>query len=225
MQSAIDSFLRHLRIEKNVAPLTLKSYAEDFESLAAYFQDRLGQVPDLTEITVGILRGYVSYLHECQYAKTTIARRLASLRTFFKYLLPRKPRAEQSGQGAPHAANRAKAAAFFDDRPGGPVAGNAAGQQADGPPRPGHSRDDLLGRPASRRSGRRQHRRLGPRRQRASRPRQGPQRAGRPAGQLRRPRSQPLDAGPQTTSTAIPHRCSSTSSANGSPPAAWAACC
>lgn len=85
MQSAIDSFLRHLRIEKNVAPLTLKSYAEDFESLAAYFQDRLGQVPDLTEITVGILRGYVSYLHECQYAKTTIARRLASLRTFFKY--------------------------------------------------------------------------------------------------------------------------------------------
>jgi len=85
MQRAIESFLRHLRIEKNVAPLTLKSYAEDFESLLAYFGERLGSVPDPGEISVGILRGYVSYLHECQYAKTTIARRLASLRTFFRF--------------------------------------------------------------------------------------------------------------------------------------------
>ena len=31
------------------------------------------------------LRGYVSYLNECDYARTTIARRLASLRSFFRY--------------------------------------------------------------------------------------------------------------------------------------------
>ena len=111
MQSAIDSFLRHLRIEKNVAPLTLKSYAEDFESLLAYCQERLGQVPDAAEVTVGILRGYVSYLHECQYAKTTIARRLASLRTFFRFccrekLAPNNPakalRTPRTGRKLPH---------------------------------------------------------------------------------------------------------------------------
>ena len=77
MQRAIDSFLRHLRIEKNVAPLTLKSYAEDLESFTVFLQERVGQVPDASEVTVGILRAYVSYLHECQYAKTTIARRRA----------------------------------------------------------------------------------------------------------------------------------------------------
>src|SRR3984885_4133033 len=85
MQSAIESFLRYLRIERNVAALTLKSYAEDLESFTAFLQERLGQVPDASEVTIGILRAYVSYLHECQYAKTTIARRLACLRSFFRY--------------------------------------------------------------------------------------------------------------------------------------------
>ena len=112
MHRAIESFLRHLRIEKNVAPLTLKSYAEDFESLLAYFQDRLKQVPDPAEITVGILRGYVSYLHECQYAKTTIARRLASLRTFFRYCCREGITPNNPAKRAAHAADRPQAASL-----------------------------------------------------------------------------------------------------------------
>jgi integrase/recombinase XerC len=111
MHRAIESFLRHLKIEKNVAPLTLKSYAEDLDSLLAYFQERIGPIPDAAEVTVGILRGYVSYLHECQYAKTTIARRLACLRTFFRYCCregraPSNPakalRTPRAGRKLPH---------------------------------------------------------------------------------------------------------------------------
>ncbi len=85
MHAAIDGFLRSLRIERNASPLTLKSYSEDFNSLFDYLQDRVGRVPELVEVDISILRGYVAYLHECQYAKTTIARRLASLRSFFRY--------------------------------------------------------------------------------------------------------------------------------------------
>jgi integrase/recombinase XerC len=111
MQTAIASFLRFLRIEKNVSPLTSKSYAEDLESLTVYFQERLGHVPDASEVTIGVLRGYVSYLHECQYAKTTIARRLACLRTFFRYcaregLIEANPakalRTPRAGRKLPH---------------------------------------------------------------------------------------------------------------------------
>jgi integrase/recombinase XerC len=111
MQSAIESFLRYLRIEKNVAPLTLKSYAEDLESFTIFLQERVGQVPDAGEVTVGILRAYVSYLHECQYAKTTIARRLACLRSFFRHcvrekLAPSNPakalRTPRAGRRLPH---------------------------------------------------------------------------------------------------------------------------
>ena len=85
MHSAVDGFLRSLRIERNASPLTLKSYAEDFNSFFDYLQDRVGRLPEPAETDISMLRGYVAYLHECQYAKTTIARRLASLRSFFRY--------------------------------------------------------------------------------------------------------------------------------------------
>lgn len=85
MHAAVDGFLRSLRIERNASPLTLKSYAEDFNSFFDYLQDRVGRIPEPSETDISMLRGYVAYLHECQYAKTTIARRLACLRSFFRY--------------------------------------------------------------------------------------------------------------------------------------------
>ncbi len=85
MHAAIQSFLRYLRIERNSSELTLKSYSEDLDSLLEFFTEQLGQVPEPDQVTVGTLRTYISYLHECQYAKRTIARRLACLRSFFRY--------------------------------------------------------------------------------------------------------------------------------------------
>ncbi|MCA9076813.1 MAG: tyrosine recombinase XerC [Planctomycetaceae bacterium] len=85
MQTAISAFLRYLKIERNASELTIKSYHDDFESLLDYFQDRVGHVPSPSGVTIEMLRGYVTYLHDCQYARTTIARRLACLRSFFRY--------------------------------------------------------------------------------------------------------------------------------------------
>lgn len=85
MLEAIDRFLRYLKLERNSSPLTTKSYHEDMESLKDYFLDRIGSLPPPPDVTIGMLRGYVAYLHECQYAKATIARRLACLRSFFRY--------------------------------------------------------------------------------------------------------------------------------------------
>jgi len=86
MNSAVNQFLRHLKLERNASELTIKSYGEDFASLHDYLEDRIGAIDDPQQITIPILRGYISYLHECQYARTTIARRLASLRSFFRFL-------------------------------------------------------------------------------------------------------------------------------------------
>ena len=85
MHQAIDGFLRYLKIERNSSALTIKSYAEDLASFNDYLLDRVGAVPTPDQITVPILRGYVAYLHECDYAKTTVARRLACLRSLFRY--------------------------------------------------------------------------------------------------------------------------------------------
>ena len=85
MQSARESFLRYLRIERNASPLTLKSYAEDLDAIFLYFREELNASPSPDQVAVSTLRGYVAYMHACDYARTTIARRLASLRSFFRY--------------------------------------------------------------------------------------------------------------------------------------------
>lgn len=85
MQSVVQGFLRFLRIERNSSEHTLKSYKDDFNSFADYLTDRVGPISAPDQITIPVLRGYVTYLHECQYARTTIARRLACLRSFFRY--------------------------------------------------------------------------------------------------------------------------------------------
>lgn len=82
---AFDRFLRYLKIERNSSPLTIKSYSEDLASFQDYLVDRIGLIRDLEELDVGRLRGFVAYLHECEYSRTTIARRLACLRTFFRF--------------------------------------------------------------------------------------------------------------------------------------------
>jgi integrase/recombinase XerC len=85
MHSAISQFLRFLSVERNAADLTQKSYREDLTSLAEYLTQAYGHAPEPREITPLDLRGYVSALHEAGYAKTSVARRLASLRTFYKF--------------------------------------------------------------------------------------------------------------------------------------------
>ena len=86
MRTAISRFLQYLRVERNASELTIKSYREDLTALVEYLGESYGdECPSPGAVTVLDLRGYVAGLHEAGYAKTTIARRLASLRSFFRF--------------------------------------------------------------------------------------------------------------------------------------------
>lgn len=85
MQRAVAQFLRYLSGERNASPLTLKSYREDLMALAAWLGEQYGDAPRPEQITMLDLRGYVAAMHEAGYAKSTIARRLASLRSFYRF--------------------------------------------------------------------------------------------------------------------------------------------
>ena len=111
MHAAIQAFLNYLRIERNASALTIKSYADDLSHVIEFLQETTGSVPEPQHIEVGILRSYVAWLHECGYARTTVARRLACLRSFFRYCNregicktnPAKPlRTPRSGRKLPH---------------------------------------------------------------------------------------------------------------------------
>lgn len=85
MHAAIDGFLRYLRIERNASELTIKSYADDLSALVEFLDEHRGGVAPPDEMSVGILREYLAFLHDCGYARTTVARRLACLRSFFRF--------------------------------------------------------------------------------------------------------------------------------------------
>ena len=86
MRTAVARFLRYLRVERNASLLTVKSYREDLTALVEYLvQSRDGVCPTPGDVSVLDLRGYVAALNEAGYAKTTIARRLASSRSFFRF--------------------------------------------------------------------------------------------------------------------------------------------
>src|SRR5689334_4281051 len=85
MQTAIDRFLQYLRVERNASALTIKSYREDLIALTEYLTQCHGPKVQPEQLTTPDLRGYLAAMHEVDYAKTTIARRLASLRSFFRF--------------------------------------------------------------------------------------------------------------------------------------------
>ena len=85
MQTAVSRFLQYLQVERNASALTIKSYREDLAALLDYLTESCGAAPRPGAITTLDLRGYIAALHEAGYAKTSIARRLASLRSFFRF--------------------------------------------------------------------------------------------------------------------------------------------
>jgi len=85
MDHTVKQFLTYLKVERNASELTIKAYREDLLSLLEFLTESWGQAPHVAQITTLDLRDYVSALHQAEYAESSISRRLASLRSFFKF--------------------------------------------------------------------------------------------------------------------------------------------
>lgn len=86
MQATVAQFLSYLSVEKNASLYTIKSYREDLFTLVHYLAEKTkGRCPGPEQISVQDLRAYVVFLHDQKLANSSIARHLASLRSFFKF--------------------------------------------------------------------------------------------------------------------------------------------
>lgn len=85
MLETIPRFLRFLKVERDASELTIKSYREDLVALHEYLLDSFQREPRVGEVTTIDLRGYVAAVNEAGYAKSTVSRRLASMRSFFRF--------------------------------------------------------------------------------------------------------------------------------------------
>jgi integrase/recombinase XerC len=85
MHPSVTAFLDHLRRERNASPHTLRSYGNDLTLFCAYLGETQGPGAEPTTADARRLRGYAAWLGGRGYAAGTVARRLASLRSFFRY--------------------------------------------------------------------------------------------------------------------------------------------
>jgi integrase/recombinase XerC len=87
LEEALAEFLRHLAVEKNASALTVKSYREDLTQALTFFRSRPGGGGlDAAGLTTRLLRAHLAWLNEQGYAKSTVARRLAAVRSWCRFL-------------------------------------------------------------------------------------------------------------------------------------------
>jgi len=80
VEKAIDKFLHSLR-QRNASVHTLKAYTGDLGNFAAYVGAR-----DCRRIDHLTIRGFLSHLYEKGLGKTSVARALAAVRSFYRWL-------------------------------------------------------------------------------------------------------------------------------------------
>ena len=90
-QGLIHQFIHYLSTEKNASPHTCRSYQKDLEQLedflksAGIFLGPEGNV-EIEKLDRMAIRRYLSFLHK-KNRKSSIGRKISSLRSFFKYLV------------------------------------------------------------------------------------------------------------------------------------------
>ncbi len=81
MQRYIEKFINYLKVERNASDHTVTNYLVDLNGFSAFAREK-----KIEEIDHLFLRRFLAELRTKNYSKRTIARKLASLRSFFKFL-------------------------------------------------------------------------------------------------------------------------------------------
>jgi integrase/recombinase XerC len=87
LEQGLAEFLTHLGLEKNASDKTVKSYREDLTQALTFARAHTKKPrTDPADWDTRLLRAFVGWLHGQGYAKATVARRLAAVRSFGKFL-------------------------------------------------------------------------------------------------------------------------------------------
>jgi len=87
MRKSIEKFLEYLRSVKNASPHTITNYGKDLEQFRVFLMPPGTEEPSPEKVTHQLIREFVGHLHEQGLEKSSIARKLAALRSYFKYLV------------------------------------------------------------------------------------------------------------------------------------------
>jgi integrase/recombinase XerC len=80
----LGEYRNFLKNQKNLSDKTILNYLADCDRFFGYLDS--SYITDLAHIDVKVMREYLASLYEAGYARSTIARHLACLRSLFRYL-------------------------------------------------------------------------------------------------------------------------------------------
>ncbi len=81
----LQEFKLYIEVEKNFSKYTVTAYCSDILSFLIWLNDR-----DIKDVSYSVIREFLGYIQQFNYTKTTIARKIASLRTFYRFLYREK---------------------------------------------------------------------------------------------------------------------------------------
>ena len=77
----LEDFMVYLEVERNLSKHTLRAYTADIEHLLFWLKD----LP-VSQVNTNTIRLYLSQIQVFNYSKTTMARKIAAIRTFYRFL-------------------------------------------------------------------------------------------------------------------------------------------
>jgi integrase/recombinase XerC len=86
LSEQIAFFCRYLDTERNVSPHTISAYRSDLEQLTAFVAREAGGVARVSDVDHLLLRRYLALLGK-RAKKSSVGRKLAAIRSFFRFLV------------------------------------------------------------------------------------------------------------------------------------------
>jgi integrase/recombinase XerC len=86
LASAIGDFARHLKDEQRVSPHTLRNYLSDLDQFSTFMKTLFPAGAGPAQVDLLTLRAYLGHLHQKGLSRASVGRKLASLRSFFRFL-------------------------------------------------------------------------------------------------------------------------------------------
>jgi integrase/recombinase XerC len=85
MKQHIDKFIGYLRFERNASPNTIREYRRDVTQFMQFLTPPGEKTMPLGHVDHRVIREFVGWSYDQKLEKSSVARKLAALRTFFKY--------------------------------------------------------------------------------------------------------------------------------------------
>jgi len=87
LHESVDNFLHFMTVERGVSTNTLAAYRNDLRQLVGFLEERDGSVDDWAGVDDQVVTDYVLHLHDLGYSDTTRARKVASAKSLFGFLV------------------------------------------------------------------------------------------------------------------------------------------